>query len=543
MENMNDDNIKLLKFLITINYNKEIIKNYNLTKDLFNCIPKLKEIFEKIENDPFYEIEQEPTIQDNLESITLNFINTIKTKILKDDTKDKIVEQLKSILTEYTRHYKINESLSIIVDKYNNNKPIETQDIDNLNESFNFSLDKNKVKNLYSLQDISNIYKEKLNNRPENKFYSFGLSKIDDLMSQGALPGEITILGGSTSMGKSVVALNMLNNKIELDDPCIYISTEMGLDSTMDRFFCLRYDKIIPNLHISKNIKDTMPPRYNEYLKSIQDWDKDKVFEKNRNTRVYFEARLTFKDLRNIIRQFKKETKNDYCYVIIDILTMITEFNKTPSSLASSYSVAMDELESVAKDENVHILGIVHFNRESDKTKILSLKDIEKVRPNIASVKNSSTIVDRARNFISCFCEEYYISRYLQDNKEALEYINNNGITIELQILKSSNAQSGVKAEYEYDKSHFRLIDNRITQNNFNKYFRNTNSNQNTNTNENETNDNSTNNINNSNNANFNDNLDFNSSSNLNSSLNSNSNSNSNLNSISSAFDNIFGSL
>ena len=465
-----EENIKILKSLIIIAYNREMIMDYNFTTDYFIIFPKLKEIFNNIQNDPFYQIEKENIIQENIDKITQNFIDKVKTQKLSDITKGQVAEQLKNILNTETRQSKINNALLSLFEKYSKNEEITTQDIDILNSSYNFNITPKIKDNFYTLNDLSKIYEDKLRKRPENKFYSFGLSKIDKIMPQGALPGEITILGGSTSMGKSVVALNMLNNKIDLDEPCIYISTEMGIDSTMDRFFCLRHNKTIPNLHISIDIKNTMPARYTNYMNTIQDWDRDNKFKSSKNIRAYFEAKISFSELRELIRQYKKETKNDYCYVIIDILTMITEFNKTPTNLASSYSVAMDELESIAKDEGVHILGIVHFNRESDKTKILSLKDIEKVRPNIASVKNSSTIVDRARNFISCFCEEYYISRYLQEDQEALTYIEENGITIELQLLKSSNSQSGLKVEYTYDKEHFKLIDNGI----FSGYMNNT---------------------------------------------------------------------
>lgn len=301
---------------------------------------------------------------------------------------------------------------------------------------------------LVSFSEWADLYVEELESRKAGKKYSYGDPLLDEYLYKGAYPGAITLICASTNMGKSTFVLSLINNLIENNVPCMYLSLEMSGTDTMDRLIAMRcgisneelYDSNSENIDhiigIVKQEKEALSNRKNFMFSEDPDIDIPK--------------------LRKLIKEFKQRTKQGYCLVAIDLLTQMKNFmsSKNGTNTATAMEIAMNELNALAKSENVHIIGVAQLNRESDNLKIRDLQDIEDCRPNLASVKNSSALVERSRVTLACFRKAYYIGRYLQNDEQAMAQPD----IMEVQVLKNSNGPSGKNFRYMFDSDHFKLL-------------------------------------------------------------------------------------
>jgi replicative DNA helicase len=301
---------------------------------------------------------------------------------------------------------------------------------------------------LMSFTEWADAYMETLEERKAGKKYSYGDVLLDEYLYKGAYPGAITMVCASTNMGKSTFVLSLINNLLENNSPCMYLSLEMSAEDTMDRLISMRCG--ISNEDLYNNESNNMDA-------IIETVKKEREALANRKN-FYFcdDPDIDMIKLRKLIKEFKQRSKCNYCLVAIDLLTQMKGFMSTKNGMntATGMEMAMNELNALAKSENVHIIGVAQFNRESDNVKIRDLQDIEECRPNIASVKGSSSMVERARVCLGIFRKYYYISRYLSNDEEAMAQDD----VMEVQVLKNSNGPSGKTFRYMFDGDHFKLI-------------------------------------------------------------------------------------
>ena len=298
---------------------------------------------------------------------------------------------------------------------------------------------------LLNFSDWSDKYIQDLEQRKLGRKYSFGDPLLDEAIFKGASPGNITILTAATNSGKSTYVLNLIDSLLENNTPCMYISLEMGTIDTMDRLLAKRFGIENKELYNPENM-DGLIAQVREEKENLS----------NRKNFFFCEATgVDMKKLRQLIREFKQKTKKDYCFIAIDLLSGMKDFmvGNNGASTASTIEVNMNRLEELAKEENVHILGVVQLNRESDNIKISHVEEIPKLRPTMSGIKNSSAFVEKATTTLACFRPKYYADRYCKSDpaSETLEDI------MEVQILKDRNAPAGRILKYVFDGKHFRL--------------------------------------------------------------------------------------
>lgn len=299
---------------------------------------------------------------------------------------------------------------------------------------------------LLNFNDWSERYITDLQQRKLGRKYSFGDPLLDDHLFKGAAPGNITIVAASTNMGKSTYVLSLIDNLLENNVPCMYISLEMGTIDTMDRLIAKRLG--IENIELYKP----------ENMESIIEQVKEEQ-ENLSNRKNFFFCEATGVDtnkLRSLIREFKQKTKQDYCLVAIDLLSGMKGFMvaNNGASTASTIEVNMNKLEELAKEENIHILGVVQINRQSDNYKISHVEEIEKLRPSLGDIKNSGAFAEKASTLLTIFRPSFYANRYCR-NDPATETMQD---IMEVQILKDRNAQAGKILKYMFDGKYFRLF-------------------------------------------------------------------------------------
>lgn len=315
-----------------------------------------------------------------------------------------------------------------------------------------YSLDEMVIKSssnkskLLSFDDWANKYIDDLNARKSGRKYSFGDPLLDSYLFKGASPGNITIVTAATNMGKSTYVLSLIDSLIDANVPCMYISLEMGTIDTMDRLIAKRLGIENQALY-SPDAIDGIIDQVNEERERL-------ALNKN----FYF-CEATGVDtvkLTSLIREFKQKTHQDYCLVAIDLLSGMKGFMNggNGSSTASNIEVNMNRLEELAKEENVHIIGVVQLNRQSDNLKISHVEEIDKLRPSLGDVKNSGAYAEKATTLLALFRPKYYSDRYCSSDPASK---NMNDI-LEVQVLKDRNNNAGKIFKYMFDGKFFKLL-------------------------------------------------------------------------------------
>ena len=359
---------------------------------------------------------------------------------------DLLAEQLRATLLDKINSLKETISLSTELDSDSILKQLYECDDLVIHSS------KNQT-SLMSIEEWSDTYIEELQQRKTGKKYTYGDLNLDEELFKGAYPGAITTIAAATGSGKSTFTLNLMNNLIEQNVPCMYISVEMGAIDTMDRLIAMRQG--IPNdeLYNQGNI--------DAVISSVIE-EKKNLLTRNK---FYFveDPSIDLTKLRSMIREFKQRTKQDYCLVVIDLLTQMKGFLAnssmrgagTPQTIENS----MNELNALAKSENVHIIGVAQFNRGTDSGKVTSIESIQNFRPTANDIKNSSALLERARLVLSVFRAKPYAIKYLVDSQgNPFPEVEDMEDYLELQVLKNSSGEVGKIYKYFYDGAHFRLL-------------------------------------------------------------------------------------
>jgi replicative DNA helicase len=292
----------------------------------------------------------------------------------------------------------------------------------------------------------SEEYIADLEQRSNGKRFSYGDVSLDKTLLKGAYPGAITTFAAATGQGKSTFVLNLVNSLLEMQVPCMYVSLEMSGVDTYDRLISMRRGIPMEDLYA-----------YDDRLLSIADVVREEMEALKGNNRFYFveEPGLSIARLKPLIKEFKQRTRSDYAVVFIDLATQLEDFMKTKgnSSVANSMELAMNSLNALAKELNIHFGLVAQFNREADNYKISTVDDLDNLRPTLGQIKNSNAIAERSRVVLGLFRKRYYVEKYLQDDSDAMALPDQ----LDVQVLKNSSGPSGEIIKYSFEGQFFRV--------------------------------------------------------------------------------------
>jgi len=339
----------------------------------------------------------------NLEGINKKDFNTLYQSLKKQWLKTS------------TQNYLLEDMLSYVSQK-------GEIDIDKISE-FRKQIDDNLKliggdnSHVYTLSQMFDVYEKELDRREAgNFFYDTGCSYLNENLTVGFAPQFMSTLFAQSGVGKSTYALNLINKQINKQIPSIYFSPEMPLIATMDRLIAQRLK--VPLRLLYPSLEETEESiGLNENIRSRIEKERQKL-----ETLPYFrfveEESLYISDLELIIEQTKKAMGVDYLIATVDLLTMIKDFNIGRGSKAELYENAMNSLHEMVRRQNIHLLGVVQSKRPNSKVVINEVDDIERLRPGIEEIKNSSGMEERSRIVIAAFRKKYFAQKYLPEDPE-----------------------------------------------------------------------------------------------------------------------------
>lgn len=322
------------------------------------------------------------------------------------------------------------------------------EDVVNATSQLNPKGDEHDINDVMTFKEWFKNYKPEFAKRQNGKVYWFRNYMFDSLVEDGPQPGEIGIIASASGSGKSTVCANLVNGFIETHVPTAYYSLEMSQVATMDRILAKRCH--IPYKKI-KNPGDD----YDEILAEIEAQRKE--LEDNPLFRFCDSGDVSLKKLEKDIKKFQKETGTKYWVIVIDLLSMISDFTKfvAGANFAQGIEVAINKLSALAKKLGVHIIGVLQLNRSAESQGgIHSIDDLDKLRPNRAQIKNANAFLERSRYVITTFRKLPYAKLFLKEE----EYEGQLDDIIEVSIVKLNNGEIGESMYGIFDAEYFDIL-------------------------------------------------------------------------------------
>ncbi len=244
-----------------------------------------------------------------------------------------------------------------------------------------------------------------------------GYEALNAYFGSGFDRGSVTIIGGSTSIGKSQFALNIISRACKAEEPvkCLYVVQEMNLQSIEDRIVSTLSG--VPQgacrmLRAGKAKKSTEENYAESYNIAVEEFSKLPL-------RVHANGTITANDFTYMVAKHHK----DIDLVVLDYMQQcrasysgqdsrerIDEISRTCKHLATKYNVAIIALAQLSRD------GAKAGNQNDNG------------RPKLWHLKESSSIEQDA---------DHVILLYREKAKNA------DSETLELDICKNRHGQTG----------------------------------------------------------------------------------------------------
>jgi replicative DNA helicase len=188
----------------------------------------------------------------------------------------------------------------------------------------------------------------------EEDFLATGLKALDDRLDGGMRPGEVIVIAGRPSMGKTALALTIAENAAMAGQPVGVLSMEMPKAQVHNRRVSMRSN--IP-LHKIKR-----PERMSDF-----DWSTlTATVEKMRHTPLYVsdQTALTINQVRSKARALKR--RHGLRVLVIDYIGLM-EGTDRKANRATQLGEVSRGIKALAKELDMTVLLLAQLNREVEK--------------------------------------------------------------------------------------------------------------------------------------------------------------------------------
>lgn len=233
--------------------------------------------------------------------------------------------------------------------------------------------------------------------RPESKAISTGFKQLDEQLSGGLHKGELTLIGAAPSLGKTTLAMQIIENIAQsTDEEILCFSLEMSkaqhFSKSLSRltwetnpkicdpkqdFFLLQAGEIINNTIRLQELQEPLERALKQYRTYA---DRLHIFDQDRN----------IKFVSDTVERFIHKTGKTPI-VVIDYVQLL----KTDNNKAAAIDVIQETISVLSRLKaayNIAIVAIVAFNRDS-------YKDFRKV--NLDSGRDTSDLEYSADTYIA----------------------------------------------------------------------------------------------------------------------------------------------
>jgi replicative DNA helicase len=264
-----------------------------------------------------------------------------------------------------------------------------------------------KLSNVFSIEDcLSELANELDGQKRNNERLETGFGNVDRLL--GPLErGELIIVAGRPSMGKTTFALNIISNFLLNDKKVVFFSLEM------------------PRKQITTKITASLggfelKSVFNKTFHSNEDWAKYSLATgrlHNKKFSINDDGCLTVLDIKSCSRDVMNDFKG-LDLIVVDYLGLIkpssSETNKT-----QQISQISNDLKRLAKELNVPVIAVCQINR--------GVEARPDKRPNMSDLRDSGEIEQDADKIVFVYRDFIYNSGANEEETEIIIRKNRNG--------------------------------------------------------------------------------------------------------------------
>lgn len=211
--------------------------------------------------------------------------------------------------------------------------------------------------------------------------------------------GEVTILAGRPSMGKTAVAMAVLAGAGQAGAGALFISLEMEKKELMKRAIT----DLIYQHGESASFDQVQKGKFNEF-------DRQRIHDARRAidswpVQLYDPPTLRIGRLAMTIRRYQRRMAGkgqQLKVVIIDYLGLIQPDN-AKASRYEQVSLISRTVKQIAKECGVHIIVLAQLNRQVEQR--------EDKRPMLSDLRDAGDIEQDADNVVFVYREQYYLER------------------------------------------------------------------------------------------------------------------------------------
>jgi replicative DNA helicase len=319
-------------------------------------------------------------------------------------------------LTNYAQIEKFDDHVDAMLDVW---REREKQNVLHIAAQENWPIDRimseldalidNRVSDHSSISDLlMSIYEDPYVKKEFEEGATTGIEKLDE-MTNGFQDGELTIVAGRPSMGKSDIMLHIAKQAGWKNRLPIVFSLEMSDTSLVDRLLAStgRYSRV------------RMRDKYsmlNEAQKA--DWPKTVGLLAGTNIQFFDRSKQTVSEMRMKVRKMIHEHPGMKPVIFIDYLTLIQPENKS-SNMHLQVSQITKDLKAMAREFNCPVITIAQLSR--------AVEQRQNKRPLMSDLRESGSIEEDADVIIFIYREAYYTK---DENDSIMELIvskNRNG--------------------------------------------------------------------------------------------------------------------
>lgn len=372
-----------------------------------------------------------------LSEINMNVtIDEVDAIIGIDDKPTPYIKDIVTVLKDANRKQQALIHLDTLKKLLTEDKDLTEDQRDKLRKEFDecessiFKLD-NSIKRIMTMKEWGDKWNEEAKKRRNGKQFYFNDPILDEIVVDGPYPGTIGLFCAGTGCGKTTMVSHLYNGFLNAEIPCMFFSLEMGAVPTYDRILSSRLQ-----IKYTDMVNPGDVTMFDNIMEQVE--EERKTLDNNKLTRFCEDAGISLSDIKRAVLKFQEEIGQRYCIVIVDLVTMVKEFSKSAQNMAQQMEIAINEMSALAKELGCHFICTAQMKREKDKVNIVDPEDIDRLRPDASSIKNSGALLERCRYSLSLFRKRHYMEQYFPDDEELLEITDD---VMEVSTLKQNNGK------------------------------------------------------------------------------------------------------
>jgi len=262
---------------------------------------------------------------------------------------------------------------------------------------------------------MSHLYSQELDARVTRPFYTTGISALDELLTEGFLPKNLTVMAGFTGMAKSTISAAMAHRIACQGIGVGFFSMEMKKESVWDKLVSSLTQ--IPVLRLKKESAELNTDERSRIERALEDLAEIPLLINDR-------ASMSMSEMRYQILSAKRRS-HDLRVIFIDLFGKLEDVD-SGENLAAKIQQKCKEMRVMAQELDVHFVMVVQIGRQGyGMTRGGIIR-----RPILTDIKNANAYAEEPDNVFLLHRNKYYIPD-LEDD------------VLELHVAKQRDGEAG----------------------------------------------------------------------------------------------------